>query len=654
MNARRAIASLCLAACACSGARPASTRTPTGAAAHSPVAAEAKTAASEEDAEVPISPSNPSRGSRTALVTIVEFADFECPYCMRAEATLAEVVEMYGPETVRIVWKHNPLPFHPNAASAAEASAGVFALAGAGAFWRFHDSALRRANSLGPQSYEEWAQEAGVLDLTAFRAGLSTHIWAAAVGKDTDEAKALGVMGTPTFFVNGHPLAGALPFPTFRGVIDEQVRLAQAKVASGTPLDRIYVELTRENRARQQQESVDDEHRPAPKTVYRIPIGKSPVRGSPSALVTLVEFADYQCPFCIRAEATLKELRDEYGDKLRVVYKDAPLPFHPRAEPASEAALEVRAEKGDAAFWAMHDELLGDPPNSGTMRSCRLLFGSVRAPKRCGRRSSNHTHQRTLEDDADLAEDFEANGTPHFFVNGRRLVGAQPKAEFDKIIDEEIRRAQGALANGTKPEALYDELLRDAQGPAEPEKKSLPITFSDHDPTRGNASAKVTLHEWSDFQCPFCKRAQAVLDQVAREFGAKVKIVWHDLPLSIHPDAALAARAAREAQSQKGEPAFWALHDVLFAHQQDLKRDDLDGYARAAGLDMKKWKAALDGDAHQEQINADGEVAAGIDISGTPAFVIVAAGTRDGYFVSGAQSYSKFRRLIERALLEAK
>ncbi|HXN32008.1 MAG TPA: thioredoxin domain-containing protein [Polyangiaceae bacterium] len=653
MSVRAAITCIGLSSCACGATAPAlapTTVVPQAAAA----TAGREEALSEEGAAVPISLSNPTRGSRTALVTIVEFADFECPFCARAEEALAEVREMYGPDAVRIVWKNSPLPFHPNASSAAEAAAGVFAMAGADSFWKFHDAALRASSSLGPQAYDQWAKEAGVVDLVAFRAGLANHLWAPGVSKDLGEGKALGVLGTPTFFVNGLPLAGALPFPTFRNAIDEQVRLAQSRVAAGTPRERLYADLARDNRAREPEKGDDSDDRVESKTVYRVPVGTSPVRGSASALVTLIEFADYECAFCIRAEATLKALREGYGDKLRVVFKDAPLPFHPRAEPAAEAALEVRAEKGDAAFWAMHDELLAgsaDLEDDALVQLATRFGARAEAVKAA---IANHSRHKSIDDDADLADDFEANGTPHFFINGRRLVGAQPKERFEEVIEEEIRRAQGMLEGGTKPQALYEALLRDGKGAVEPEKKTLPAAFPGHDPARGNPAAKVTVHEWSDFQCPFCKRAQPTLQQIAREYGARVKIVWHDLPLSMHADAPLAARAAREALAQKGERAFWAIHDQLFAHQQELKREDLDGYARQAGLDMGKWKAALDGNAHQGQIDIDGEAAADMDITGTPAFVIVAAGANSGYFLSGSQGYAKFRRLIERALTEAK
>jgi protein-disulfide isomerase len=614
-----------------------------------PAIADAPRGPSEEDAAVPISARNPTWGSRTAPVTIVEFADFECPFCARAEATLSRIRAEYGPETIRIVWKNSPLPFHPNAEPAAEAATGVFAMAGSQAFWKFHDAALRGSGALSLQSYERWAKDAGVVDIDAFRAGLSRRLWADAIETDLNEGKALGVFGTPTFFVNGLPLAGALPFPTFQGVIDSQIRAAEAKTAAGTPHDRIYTELSLDNRANAEH----DDDRDDAKTVYKVPLARSPVRGSPAALVTIVEFADYECPFCVRAEPTIVALREEYGDKLRFVFKDSPLANHTRAEPAAEAALEVRAEKGDAAFWAMHDALLAGPDDLSNDALAQLAarFGARADAVKAA--MAHHSHKRSIEEDQDLAEDLEAGGTPHFFINGRRLAGAQAKERFVAVIDEEVRRAEDLVAKGTKPDAVYEALVREGRGPGEPEKRTLP-SLPANDPTRGNPSAKVTVHEWSDFECPFCKLAEPTLARLIGEYGPRVKLVWHDLPLPMHADAPLAARAAREALRQKGLRGFWAMHDEIFAHQERLKREDLDGYARGLVLDMGVWNAALDGDAHQAEIDADTQAAASTRIAGTPGFVIVAAGAQSGYFLSGAQGYSRFRRIVDRVLAEAK
>jgi predicted DsbA family dithiol-disulfide isomerase len=114
-----------------------------------------------------------------------------------------------------------------------------------------------------------------------------------------------------------------------------------------------------------------------------------------------------------------------------------------------------------------------------------------------------------------------------------------------------------------------------------------------------------------------------------------------------------AARAGREARKQKGDVAFWKLHDTLLADRTKLGRSDLDDDARALGLDMTKWGAALDAEAAPREVTLDGDAARTLGFNGTPSFVIVGAGAKNGYTVVGAQDYSKFRKLIERALGES-
>jgi predicted DsbA family dithiol-disulfide isomerase len=96
------------------------------------------------------------------------------------------------------------------------------------------------------------------------------------------------------------------------------------------------------------------------------------------------------------------------------------------------------------------------------------------------------------------------------------------------------------------------------------------------------------------------------------------------------------------------------MHDLLFSDQSKLKRDDLDLYARALRLDLQRWSTSLDNGLHGRELDAEKKAADDISISGTPAFVVVPAGASDGYFISGAQPYPKFRKIVERALSEAK
>ncbi len=611
--------------------------------------------ASEDDAAVPITSRNPTWGSRLAPVTIVEFADLQCPYSKRVEDTLAALREAYGPAKLRLVWKNDPLPFHVHAADAAEAATGVFVAAGNVAFWKFHDLAFANQSSLGRDAYLQWAQLAGVADTSTYGAGLDGHQWTFSVEEDQKQASILGVTGTPMFFVNGVGLSGAQPIDKFKAIIDDQLGKAQALLDAGTAPDRLYARLAADGRAAAPapaKGASDDEEKA--KTVYKIPLGKGPMRGPATALVTIVELGDFQCPFTARVQPTLDALRRKYADNIRIAWRNQPLPFHKAAEPASEAAFEVRDEKGDAAFWAVHDQLFanqkqlmkGDAPDLDLIADIAATAGASRA--RVMAAMAGHTHKAQIVADTSLGDDFQATGTPSFFIDGRRLVGAQAQEKFEKIIDEELGKAQILVGQGVRAEDVYVTLTKDGAGPVEPEMRDVP-SLPAGDPSRGAAGARVTIHEWSDFQCPFCARAEPGLAQLLKDYAGKVRLVWHDLPLSMHARARPAAEAAREALAEKGPAGFWKMHDTLFANQAHLERPDLDGYAAALHVDPARHAAALDGGTHDAEISADEKAAGYASITGTPAFLVVPSGATRGYFVSGAQD-TRLRKLVDRAL----
>jgi FKBP-type peptidyl-prolyl cis-trans isomerase/protein-disulfide isomerase len=204
---------------------------------------------SEDAAAIPISPRNPAWGSRTARVTIVEFADFQDPFTARAEDTLMALREKYGPEVLRIVWKHYTMPLHPSARQAAIASAGVFQLAGPGAFWKFHDALLRNQTTLSDDNLERWAGEAGVKDVMELRDGLGMNRWVDAVDADRRDGTSAGVTGAPAFFVNGVSIVGVQPVDRFTTVIDAELAKAQAQLSAGTSPGRLYATMVRMNRA---------------------------------------------------------------------------------------------------------------------------------------------------------------------------------------------------------------------------------------------------------------------------------------------------------------------------------------------------------------------------------------------------------------------
>jgi protein-disulfide isomerase len=241
----------------------------------------------------------------------------------------------------------------------------------------------------------------------------------------------------------------------------------------------------------------------------------------------------------------------------------------------------------------------------------------------------------------ELAEDLQARGTPHFFVNGHRLSGAQPYEEFKKLIDEQLKIAKGLVENGVASSNVYATLMARAAPAPELETRSVSLPAGVR-PSRGPADAKVVIREFSDFQCPFCGRVQGTLQQLLADHPKDVRIEFRHFPLPFHQDAQLAAEAAVEVFAQKGNAGFWAYHDLLFANQSALKPADLVTYAQQVGVNLAQFNAALDDRRHRAVVEADSKAATEGGIMGTPAFLV------NDYFISGAQPPRAFEKAIKR------
>jgi protein-disulfide isomerase len=159
----------------------------------------------------------PSRGNEQAPVTIIEFSDYECPFCKRAEPTVKKVLDTYG-DKVRLVYRHYPLEFHATARPAAEASACA---AAQGKFWEYHDK-LFSSSDLSDAKLKSLAGEVG-LDQAKFDECFAKKQFKADIDKDMADASSVGVSGTPAFFINGRMLSGAQPFEKFKEIIDDEL-----------------------------------------------------------------------------------------------------------------------------------------------------------------------------------------------------------------------------------------------------------------------------------------------------------------------------------------------------------------------------------------------------------------------------------------------
>jgi len=160
--------------------------------------------------------------------------------------------------------------------------------------------------------------------------------------------------------------------------------------------------------------------------------------------------------------------------------------------------------------------------------------------------------------------------------------------------------------------------------------------------SRGPVGAPVTIVEFSDFQCPFCKKAAGLVTKLLQEYPGKIRVIYQDLPLvAIHPNAFNAALAARCANEQN---AFWSYHDILFANQDALDTDSLKKYAAGLALDTTSFNSCLDSKKYKKDIEKDMEAADQYGFSGTPAFLI------NGRSVRGVLPFAAFQEIIDEEL----
>ncbi len=240
------------------------------------------------------------------------------------------------------------------------------------------------------------------------------------------------------------------------------------------------------------------------------------------------------------------------------------------------------------------------------------------------------------EVDSKIAEpsDDEAKGYYLAGKNQTTLPFDQIKSQVKRLLKtSEIQEARDKYAESLRAKADVAILLRPPQ---------VEVGY-DPGRLRGDPKAPVTIVEFSDFQCPYCKKAAATLKDVLAKYSGRVKLAYRDFPMrTLHPQAQLAAEAARCAGEQG---KFWEYHDALFgADQPKLDEAGLTSTARSLGLDEKSFSSCLASGKFKAQIEQDVQDGTRAGVSGTPGFFI------NGVFVNGAQPEEAFTKIIEREL----
>jgi protein-disulfide isomerase len=321
---------------------------------------------------------------------------------------------------------------------AAELAMEAYKEKGADGFWAAHAKIFESNPKLEDADLEAIAKDLG-LNVAATMDAIKTGKYKDAIQKDMDQGEELGVHGTPHSFVNGRVVNGAVPYDDFKKVVDQELAKAKAKVAAGTPASKVYEETIKTGKGGAM----------APMTIP----ATAPWKGGKDAKVVVMIFSDFQCPFCKvdPNSAGMKAAFDMYGDKIKVVWRNFPLGFHNRAEPAAELAIEAFHEKGNEGFWAAHDALFDSQPKiedadlEAIAKKIGLDWTKVKA--------AIDTHKYKAEIDADQKDGgaVGVTGTPAFMiglagpggtlVGAKSVVGAQPLDAFKKAIDAALAHA---------------------------------------------------------------------------------------------------------------------------------------------------------------------------------------------------------------------
>ena len=227
------------------------------------------------------------------------------------------------------------------------------------------------------------------------------------------------------------------------------------------------------------------------------------------------------------------------------------------------------------------------------------------------------------------------------FIKERNL----PKEQINKEIRERIKMVIQGEKNNTSIDAWIAKEMKGQKIEVffkKPQRPRFTVEIGSS-PVLGAADAKVKIVEFSDFQCPHCSRAKAILDDVKKKYKKDVAIIFKHYPLPFHTQARVASNAALCAKSLD-EGAFWKMYDFMFANQTKLAVTDLKDQAKKIGLDSKKFAECLDSNKFDKQIQSDIDQGNAIGVKSTPTIFV------NGQLVMGAQGIDVFSEIIDEEL----
>jgi protein-disulfide isomerase len=404
-------------------------------------------------------------------------------------------------------------------------------------------------------------------------------------------------------------------------------------------------------------------------TYNGVPVGLTaegfPYMGSTDAPVTVEEYTDYVCPFCLRhvteVEPALIEQYIATGQVL-LVFRDNPIPsLHPTSQQGHIASACV-ARQGAALFWAMHDRLFaeqatwgaGADPTAYLLALAEEVGADVDEYQAC---VENGDAEAVVNQGMSDAAAYGYNGTPMFRVthtgqdDAYTIEGAQALETFQSNLDTYIAGDTPEITPTTEPESDLPFWASEDGLVVDPDRAGYTLAG---DPYKGEPGAPLAVVEFSDYQCPVCRtHALEVAPALDEAFVASGKVLWvfKNLPLRIHEQAALAA-AASECAGDQGQ--FWQMHDLLFDRVEQWSVEDpvpqFEALAAEMGLDPAAFATCIAGRDAMERVVADLYDAQDVSNS-TPLFVVLYGG--NGRLINGSLGVDEFTAALDEMYAEA-
>jgi protein-disulfide isomerase len=385
--------------------------------------------------------------------------------------------------------------------------------------------------------------------------------------------------------------------------------------------------------------------------------GKPVVEGPESAPVTVVSFSDYKCGYCQKVHAELARLADRHRGKVRVVFREYPLPSHEGAHLAAQAAVAAAAQGKHRQYHERLFANMGRTSRSDLDEFARQVGLDLGA---FGRALDEETYRAQVDADVALGSAIGVQGTPTLVINREMVVGPNP-AQLGQMIDRALqgKSVADAPARRGEPESAGagrgegdgrsagrgEQAARQPQAPRPPPPlpaETASVGVEPWNPSRGPANAPVTLVLFCEYLCPFCKRIQPTLEMIQARYGDRVRIVFRNN--IVHQPAEESSRAALASMAQ-GMGAYERFHAAMFADQGRARtREGVLEIAGQAGLDVARLTADMDSPEIRQRLEADKAAAAAAGARGTPATFL------NGRLMSGAVPPSHFGAWIDQLL----